>query len=120
MQRTREFGVMRALGLNRGEVGRLVFTEGMLLTLASGVVGMLIGLAVVWLFFRNGIDFSSMMSGEMTAAGTVIDPVIVPEFRLVQVAESLLFVFAVGTAASIYPAWRATRLDLAQAMKFAE
>jgi ABC-type lipoprotein release transport system permease subunit len=120
MQRTREFGVMRALGLNRGEVGRLVFTEGMLLTLASGVVGMLIGLAVVWLFFRNGIDFSSMMSGEMTAAGTVIDPVIVPEFRLVQMAESLLFVFAVGTASSIYPAWRATRLDLAQAMKFAE
>ena len=61
MQRTREFGVLRALGLKRAEVGRLVFAEGMLLTIVSGLAGMALGLAVVWLFFRDGLDFSSLM-----------------------------------------------------------
>ncbi len=39
MYRTREFGVLRALGLERGEVGRVVFIEGMILTAVSGLVG---------------------------------------------------------------------------------
>ncbi len=120
MQRTREFGVLRALGLKRSEVGGLVFTEGMLLTLVSGVVGMLVGLAVVWLFFRDGLDFSVFMKEDMTAAGVVIDPVVVPRFHPIQLAQSLLFIFAIGMIASIYPAWRATRIDMAEAMKFAE
>jgi ABC-type lipoprotein release transport system permease subunit len=120
MQRTREFGVLRALGLRRAEVGRLVFTEGMLLTIVSGLAGMLLGVAVVWLFFRDGLDFSSLMNTEMTAAGVVIDPVIVPRFHPTQIAQSLFFILAVGILASIYPAWRATRIDVAEAMKFSE
>jgi ABC-type lipoprotein release transport system permease subunit len=120
MQRTREFGVLRALGLKRAEVGSLVFTEGMLLTLVSGFVGMLVGLGVVWLFFRHGLDFSAFMKEDMTAAGVVIDPVIVPRFHPIQIAQSLLFIFAIGMLASIYPAWRATRIDVAEAMKFSE
>jgi len=120
MQRTREFGVLRALGLRRAEVGRLVFAEGLMLTIASGFLGMLVGLSFVWLFFRDGLDFSALMDGEMTAAGAVIDPVIVPRFHLTQLAQSLFFIFAIGILASIYPAWRATRIDVAEAMKFSE
>jgi len=120
MQRTREFGVLRALGLRRAEVGRLVFAEGMLLTIVSGLAGMLLGVAVVWLFFRDGLDFSSLMNEEMTAAGVVIDPVIVPRFHPTQLAQSLFFILAIGILASIYPAWRATRIDVAEAMKFSE
>ena len=120
MQRTREFGVLRALGLRRAEVGRLVFAEGMLLTIVSGLAGMVLGLAVVWLFFRDGLDFSSLMREEMTAAGVVIDPVIVPRFHPTQIAQSLFFILSIGILASIYPAWRATRIDVAEAMKFSE
>ncbi len=120
MQRTREFGVLRALGLRRAEVGQLVFTEGMLLTIVSGLAGMLLGVAVVWLFFRDGLDFSALMNTEMTAAGVVIDPVIVPRFHPTQIAQSLFFILAVGILASIYPAWQATRIDVAEAMKFSE
>jgi putative ABC transport system permease protein len=120
MQRTREFGVLRALGLRRAEVGRLVFAVGMLLTIVSGLAGMILGLAVVWLFFRDGLDFSSLMNEEMTAAGVVIDPVIVPRFHPTQIAQSLFFILSIGILASIYPAWRATRIDVAEAMKFSE
>jgi ABC-type lipoprotein release transport system permease subunit len=120
MRRTREFGVLRALGLRRSEVGRIVFVEGLLLTLASGVTGMVLGLAGTWLLFRNGFDFSSFMNEDLTAAGVVIDPVVIPAFRITQVLASLAFIFAIGSLASLYPAWRATRVDVAEAMKFAE
>jgi len=118
MYRTREFGVLRALGLERGEVGRVVFIEGMILTAISGVVGMALGAAIVWGFFRNGLDFSAMWDMEMEAAGIVIDPVIVPRFHWNQILQSLFFILAIGSLSSIYPAWRATRIDVAEAMKF--
>ncbi|MEK6255476.1 MAG: FtsX-like permease family protein [Gemmatimonadales bacterium] len=118
MYRTREFGVLRALGLERGEVGRVVFIEGMILTAVSGFVGMALGAAIVWGFFRNGLDFSAMWDMEMEAAGIVIDPVIVPRFHWNQILQSLFFILAIGSLSSIYPAWRATRIDVAEAMKF--
>jgi ABC-type lipoprotein release transport system permease subunit len=120
MYRTREFGVLRALGLERGEVGRVVFIEGMVLTAISGFVGMALGAAIVWGFFRNGLDFSAMWDMEMEAAGIVIDPVIVPRFHWNQILQSLFFILAIGSLSSIYPAWRATRIDVAEAMKFEE
>jgi putative ABC transport system permease protein len=120
MYRTREFGVLRALGLERGEVGRVVFIEGMILTAISGLVGMALGAAIVWGFFRNGLDFSAMWDMEMEAAGIVIDPVIVPRFHWNQILQSLFFILAIGSLSSIYPAWRATRIDVAEAMKFEE
>ncbi len=120
MYRTREFGVLRALGLERGEVGRVVFIEGMVLTAISGFVGMALGAAIVWGFFRNGLDFSAMWDMEMEAAGIIIDPVIVPRFHWNQIVQSLFFILAIGSLSSIYPAWRATRIDVAEAMKFEE
>lgn len=118
MYRTREFGVLRALGLERGEVGRVVFIEGMILTAISGLVGMALGAAIVWGFFRNGLDFSAIWDMEMEAAGIVIDPVIVPRFHWNQILQSLAFILVIGSLASVYPAWRATRIDVAEAMKF--
>ena len=120
MYRTREFGVLRALGLERGEVGRVVFIEGMILTAISGLFGMALGAAIVWGFFRNGLDFSAIWDMEMEAAGVVIDPVIVPRFHWNQILQSLAFILVIGSLASVYPAWRATRIDVAEAMKFEE
>lgn len=120
MQRTREFGVLRALGLERGQVGRLVFTEGLFLTLVSGTAGVALGAAVVWIFFRHGLDFSAFWDTEMSAAGVVIDPVIVPRFHWSQLLWSMVVMLGIGCLASVYPAWRATRVDVAEAMKFDE
>ena len=118
LHRKREFGVLQALGLTPAETGFVVFTEGLLLTALAGVVGMIAGAALTWIFFRNGLDFSALMSEEMTFGGIVIDPVIVPEFRMVQVLQSFLSIAVVGIAASIYPAYHATKIDVGEALKF--
>jgi ABC-type antimicrobial peptide transport system permease subunit len=48
----------------------------------------------------------------------VLDTVVVPVFRGVQVVMSLGSIVIVGLLASLYPAYRATRIDVAEAMKF--
>ena len=118
LHRKREFGVLQALGLTPAETGLVVFTEGFLLTALAGVVGMIAGATLTWVFFGNGLDFSFFISEEMTFGGIVIDPVIVPEFRMVQVMQSFLSIAVVGTVASIYPAYHATKIDVGEALKF--
>ncbi|MCH7935231.1 MAG: ABC transporter permease [Gemmatimonadetes bacterium] len=118
LHRKREFGVLQALGLTPAETGLLVFTEGLMLTALAGVVGMIAGAALTWGFFRDGLDFSALMSEEMTFGGIVIDPVIVPKFRMVQVLQSFFSIAVVGITASIYPAYYATKIDVGEALKF--
>jgi ABC-type lipoprotein release transport system permease subunit len=118
MHRTREFGVLRALGLTKQQTASVVFAEGVILTAVSGLVGMIVGFAFTWIFFRNGLDYSFAFEGDFEFSGVILDTIIIPEFRLMQVLQSLGSIFIVGVLASLYPAYRATRIDVAEAMKF--
>lgn len=118
LNRNREFGVLQALGLTKGETGMVVFTEGLMLTFASGVLGMVVGFGVTWLFWRDGLDLTALMKEGITVSNAVASPIIVPEFRLSQVALCLALTFAMGVVASLYPARQAARIDVAEAMKF--
>jgi ABC-type lipoprotein release transport system permease subunit len=118
LYRKREFGVLQALGLTPAETGLMVFTEGLLLTALAGVVGMILGVAVTWGFFRDGLDFSALMSEEFTFSGIVMDTVVVPDFRMVHVFQSFFSIAVVGIVASIYPAYHATKIDVGEALKF--
>lgn len=116
--RKREFGVLQALGVSRLETGAQVIMEGMLLTAVAGIVGVLFGVAVTWGFFRNGLDFSFALQGDFTFSGIVLDPIIVPVFRVTTLLQSVFSIAVVGLIASVYPALTAMRIDIAEAMKF--
>ena len=118
LHRHREFGLLQALGLTPRQTGVLVLIEGLVLTAVSAVLGIGLGVFVTWYFWGDGLDFSSMMSSEMTFSGVVIDPVIIPLFRGARIAQALLFILMIGGVASAYPAIRAATIDAAEAMKF--
>ncbi len=116
--RRREFGILQAMGLTGAETGWIVFGEGLFLTAFSGVAGMILGFAFTWGFFRDGLDFGVFIQNPMTASGAIINPVVVPIFRPGQIGLSVASIILIGTLASIYPAFRASRMDVAEAMKF--
>jgi putative ABC transport system permease protein len=118
LHRHREFGVLQALGLTPGQTGAIVLVEGLTLTAVSGFVGVSLGLVATWYFLGDGLDMSALVGEDMTFSGVVIDPVIVPLFRAVRIAQVVTFIVAIGAVASIYPALRAARIDIAEAMKF--
>ena len=118
MHRYREFGVLQALGLTPGQTGGLVLVEGLVLTAVSAVIGIGLGIFVTWYFFGDGLDFSALMDEEMTFAGVVIDPVIIPLFRTTRIIQALAFILSIGVLASVYPAILAAKIDVTEAMKF--
>ena len=120
MHRHREFGVLQALGLTPGQTGTVVLIEGFTLTVISGFLGVGIGMLCTWYFLGDGLDLTAMMENmdEMTFSGVAVDPVIVPLFTGRRIVQVLVFILFVGAMASVYPALRASRIDVTEAMKF--
>jgi ABC-type lipoprotein release transport system permease subunit len=117
LDRKREMGLLRALGLSGRETGLVVYIEGILLTAAAGVAGAALGFAVVWFFFRDGIDFSGMMPEDINFGGIAFEPVMVPSMEMKHVVQSAILTALIGVSASLFPAWHAARLDPAESVK---
>lgn len=98
-ERTREIGVMRALGASRADVFRLFWLQTMQVCLAGAVGGALIAFAAsrgleTWL--RSRLPFAPA------------DPLI--EWNWLIIAGCLALALILGTAAGFLPAWRAAHL----------
>ena len=117
LHRKRELGLLRALGLSARETGGVVFIEGVLLTAVSGLVGTAAGFALVWVFFRNGLDLTGLMPPDLTFGGIVFDPVMHPAIELQHLVQSVILTAGIGLSASLYPAWQAAALDPAESVK---
>ena len=120
MHRHREFGVLRALGLTPGQTGAIVLLEGLVLAAVAGVVGVGLGILLMWYFLGNGLDMSAFMEGaeDLTFGGAQVDPVIVPIFGAWRMVQITAVIVGIGCAAAVYPALRAMRIDLIEALKF--
>jgi putative ABC transport system permease protein len=99
IERTREIGILRAIGATQGRVVRIVVVESLLICLAGVVAGMLLAVAGEYLLPR----FFPTLVVELTREWTLI-------------AGSLGLVG--GLLGSLYPAWKAARLDPIQALNF--
>ena len=108
VERTREIGTLRAIGLKRRGVVRLFTTESMLLTLIGCGVGLLITLGVRW-----GINAANVSYVPPNSVSPV--PLLVDLDR-----GRILFTFVlmsvVGTLAAFLPARRAAKKDIIDAL----
>jgi putative ABC transport system permease protein len=103
IERTREIGVLRALGSSRWQVRTTMIDESLLITLAGSFAGILLGtaIAVLWVQslgnFMPGITFS---------------------FPVATIAVIAVAAVILGVIAAILPARRAARLDPIAAISY--
>jgi ABC-type lipoprotein release transport system permease subunit len=121
MERVRELGLLNALGLGHRRIGRLMLGEAVLLTVVALAAGLALGLVAHTAISHWGIPISSYGIDEMELGGIdVSDMVIYSTLRPLYWAIATLAVALATVASAAYPAWRATRLAPAEAMRFYE
>jgi ABC-type antimicrobial peptide transport system permease subunit len=113
-ERTREMGILAALGMKRRQVMMMFLFEATILALAGIAAGLVLGFAVVAYLARVGLGFSedAMASVEGFAYGSRM----YAEFDPGQAIVLSLFMFVVVALVSLYPAWYASRLEPVEAL----
>jgi ABC-type lipoprotein release transport system permease subunit len=116
MERTREFGILMAVGLGPWRVRGLVLLETLIMGLFSVVLGVGMGLGLSLYMAHKGIDLSRWITPVTYAGGTILPrlhAVIEPSNLLVPAALLVVACLLAG----ILPANRAARLNPAQAIR---
>jgi ABC-type lipoprotein release transport system permease subunit len=117
LERTREFGVMMAVGMSPATLFKLVLVESFWLALIGLAVGIII--TAPWYAYLHyvGLDFSGAIGKDYSAGGVLVDPI----FRIRLYKESIIAilagVFSLTLLSGIYPAWRAGRTPPVESLK---
>ncbi len=114
-ERVREIGTLIALGMPRAEVRALFLLEGAIMGLVAGVVGAVVGGALVSYWQRNGF---SVGEEAMSASGSMaVSQFVYTQFGWGPVFLSLCFGVGVALLASLWPAHNASQIIPADAVR---
>lgn len=115
-ERTREFGVLAALGLRPAYLVGLIVLEALLLAGVSLAMGGTVGLPLLWYLQAYGLDLRNVM-GELSMAGVVIDPIWYGHHDFPSYVQAALGLTGVTLISALYPALRAARFRPVEAMR---
>jgi len=117
LERTREFGLLRALGMSKNYLVTMVLFETVLLSCLAVVIGWIVGGSVHLYVATYGIDFSGMIPEGTTFAGTFMDPIVYSELSSERIYQLTIIVFVATLLSGIYPAIKASRIPPIEALK---
>jgi putative ABC transport system permease protein len=109
-ERTREIGTVMALGTRRRGVVAMFVLEGVALGALGGIVGVVLGIVLARVISTIGIQLPPPPG---STRGFMVQIFVVPEVLLQAFRLSL----ATAALASLYPAWRAARLNVVEALR---
>jgi putative ABC transport system permease protein len=108
MERTREIGIMKAIGATNTDIMSIFIIEGMLVSSIGGIIGIILGV-----FGSQGLTL--ILNSFMRMGGSsTLTPVITVMSVVLAVTVSLI----VGVFSSLYPAWKAARMSPIEAVRY--
>jgi ABC-type lipoprotein release transport system permease subunit len=119
-ERTRELGMLLALGAGPGRLVRLVLWESVALGLTGALLGSALGVGLVALTHRTGVDYAALTGGgpsEISFGGLQWSMRLYPTLYPVDVLRTVAAVVLTSLLASAWPAARAARLQPTQALR---
>ena len=99
-ERQREIGLLRAVGMTKSQIRTTVRWESVITSLLGAVVGIVLGVGLGWVIVYALRD-QGLSSFSVPVSSTI---------------SILIMAFVIGVLAAVYPAWRATRVNLLSAI----
>lgn len=109
LERTKEIGMLMAIGMSKRKIFRMIMMESILLTAVGSIIGVIIALIIIVFTAKNGIDLYFLMGEnfEDFGFGSIIYPAL-SGWMFVQIA---VLVVICGIVSAIYPARKALNLN---------
>ena len=121
-ERTREIGLLAAMGLKRRETVALFLLEGVLIGLLGALAGCVLGGAVGAYYGRVGFDFMALYGGvdvsEYSGLIGLMGDRLYLRIGIGVLVERALTVAIIAALASLYPAWQASKREPAEALHY--
>ena len=114
----RDIAILRTMGASKGAVMRVFLITGASIGIVGTIAGLILGIVFCW-NIEAIKEFVSWLTGR-----TVFDPTIYYLTRLPadidpkETAGIVLMAFALSVLATIYPSWKASKLDPVEALRY--
>jgi len=114
LERTRELGMIMAIGMNKKKTFVMIFYETSFLGFLGAVLGIAVSALFVWYYGSEGMDISIFSEGfQSFGYSTVIHPVL----EISDYIEVIFMVFLTGLIASVFPTFRALKMKPVEAIR---
>lgn len=115
LERTREIGMVMALGMSRLKIFLLILWETVLLTMAGTPVGLLASYFITGYYQKHGLDLSGMGKDMMASFG--FSTLIYPSFPWEKLVAIMTMVIGTALISCLLPAMKALRLQPVEALR---
>ncbi len=116
-ERTREFGVMLALGATPRQVAIVVTFESLFIGIASAIFATILGMIVLMYHSKVGFDLTPFLGESHSVEQFHLDVYIYPVIQFHSYLRSVAVTVLVVVLASLYPAFRASRLNPVECLR---
>lgn len=111
-ERTREIGILSAIGMRGGRIMGLFLGESTLLAVGGVLMGLALGVLAVYLFNINGFYI-----GNMGLNGILVSDTIRARLTMDNTVRVSIMTFAATILSGLYPAWMASQLEPVEALR---
>jgi len=115
-ERTREIGVLGAMGLKPNQISILFILEGTMIGLVGAAAGVVLGLAINGYLMKVGLDFGSMSGAASYMA--LVKSRVYPTWGVEMLPMRVSMILIISALAALIPAMEAGRREPAEALHF--
>jgi ABC-type lipoprotein release transport system permease subunit len=116
-ERTREIGVLGAMGLKPRQISTLFILEGTMIGLVGAAAGVILGLAINGYLMKVGLDFGSAMT-QAASYMALVQSRIYPTLGIEMLPMRVSMIVIISALAALIPAVEAGRREPAEALHF--